>query len=146
MTTKGGLARNHSGDEGMLQQVTYVTLFVRDQDKALDFYVNTLGFEKRQDFPQGKSRFVTVGLKGQDLQVVLWPGTPGKADEKAGPIPGTGIIDTSDLDVEFERLKSHGVEFVEKKPIVYPNGAGYVNLTDPDGNRLSLRGPSSARR
>jgi len=63
----------------MLKQVTYVTLFVRDQDKALDFYINTLGFEKREENPAGRVRFVTVGLKGQDLQVVLWPGTPGKA-------------------------------------------------------------------
>jgi predicted enzyme related to lactoylglutathione lyase len=29
---------------------------------------------------------------------------------------------------------------VEKKPIVYPNGGGYANFTDPDGNRISLRG------
>lgn len=124
----------------MLRQVTYVTLFVRDQDKALDFYINTLGFEKREENPAGRVKFVTVGLKGHDLQVVLWPGMPGKADPTAGPIPGTFIIDTSDLQGDFERLSAVGVEFVEKKPIVYPNGAGYANFTDPDGNRLSLRG------
>ena len=88
----------------------------------------------------GRVKFVTVGLKDQDLQVVLWPGTPGKADPTAGPIPGTCIIDTSDLQGDFERLKSLGIEFVEKNPIVYPNGGGYANFTDPDGNRLSLRG------
>ena len=126
----------------MLEQVTYVTLFVRDQEKALDFYVNTLGFEKREEYPTGRSRFLTVGLKGHDLQVVLWPGTPGKAEPKAGPIPGTCIIDTSDLSGDFERLKARGVEFMEKKPIVYPNGGGYANFHDPDGNRLSLRAPS----
>ena len=127
----------------MLNQVTYVTLFVRDQEKALDFYINTLGFEKREENPQGRVRFVTVGLKGQDLQVVLWPGTPGKADPTAGPIPGTCIIDCSDLRGEFARLKAAGVQLVEKEPIVYPNGAGYANFTDPDGNRLSLRGQAS---
>ncbi len=125
----------------MLKQVAYVTLFVRDQDKALDFYINTLGFN-----PAGRVKFVTVGLEGQDLQVVLWPGTPGKADPTAGPIPGTCIIDTSDLTGEFERLKALGVEFVEKEPVVYPNGGGYANFTDPDGNRLSLRGPAQARK
>ena len=129
----------------MLKQVAYVTLFVRDQDKALDFCINTLGFEKREENPAGRVKFVTVGLKGQDLQVVLWPGTPGKADATAGPIPGTCIINTSDLDGEFEHLKSLGVEFVEKEPVVYPNGAGYVNFNDPDGNRLSLRGPAQVK-
>lgn len=124
----------------MLKQVTYVTLFVRDQQKALDFYINTLGFEKREENPGGRVKFVTVGLKDQDLQVVLWPGTPGKADPTAGPIPGTCIIDTSDLQGDFKRLTSLGVQFVEKQPIVYPNGAGYANFTDPDGNRISLRG------
>ena len=124
----------------MLKQVTYVTLFVRDQDKALDFYINTPGFEKREENPAGRVRYVTVGLKGQDLQLVLWPGTPGKADPTAGPIPGTCIVETSDLQGDFERLKSLGVEFVEKKPVVYPNGGGYANFIDPDGNRLSLRG------
>ena len=125
----------------MLSKVTYTTLFVRDQEKALNFYINTLGFQKRQEFPNGRSRFVTVGLKGQDLEVVLWPGTPGKGDPSPGPIPGTCIIDTSDLHGDFERLKSLGVEFVEKKPVVYPNnGGGYANLFDPDGNRISLRG------
>ena len=129
----------------MLKQVAYVTLFVQDQDKALDFYINTLGFEKREENPGGRVKFVTVGLKGQDLQVVLWPGTPGKADPTAGPIPGTCIIETSDLDGEFERLKGLGVEFVEKEPIVYPHGGGYANFIDPDGNRLSLRGPAKPR-
>jgi catechol 2,3-dioxygenase-like lactoylglutathione lyase family enzyme len=132
-------------EECMLKQVAYVTLFVKDQDKALDFYINTLGFEKREENPGGRVKFVTVGLKGQDLQVVLWPGTPGKADPTAGPIPGACIIETSDLDGEFERLKGLGVELVEKEPIVYPSGAGYANFTDPDGNRLSLRGPAKPR-
>ena len=61
----------------MLKQVTYTTIFVSDQEKALDFFINTLGFEKREENPAGRVKFVTVGLKDQDLQIVLWPGTPG---------------------------------------------------------------------
>ncbi len=59
---------------------------------------------------------------------------------RSRPGPGTCIVETSDLQGDFERLKSLGVEFVEKKPVVYPNGGGYANFIDPDGNRLSLRG------
>ncbi len=52
----------------MLTKVTYVTLFVNDQDKALDFYRHILGFEKRVDNPVlGGGRFLTVGLKGQEV-------------------------------------------------------------------------------
>jgi catechol 2,3-dioxygenase-like lactoylglutathione lyase family enzyme len=123
----------------MLSRVTYVTLFVSDQDSALEFYLDTLGFERREENPAGRVPFVTIGLKDQDLQIALWPGTPGKADPGAGPIPGTCIIDTTDLAGDFAHLKAQGVEFIEPEPVTYPNGAGYVNFVDPDGNRLSLR-------
>jgi hypothetical protein len=81
---------------------------------------------------------VTVGLDGQPLQVVLWSGMPGKADPTAGPIPAC-IIDTTDCRGDFDRLKARSVEFIEKEPIVYPNGASHANFSDPDGNRLALR-------
>ena len=65
----------------MLKKVVYVALLVSDQDKALDFYTNVVGFEKRGDYrtPDGP-RFLTIGIKGQDFELVLWPGTPGKAE------------------------------------------------------------------
>ena len=64
----------------MLKRLVYVALLVSDQDKALDFYPNVVGFEKRGDYatPVGP-RFLTIGVKGQDFELVLWPGTPGKA-------------------------------------------------------------------
>src|ERR1051326_6216303 len=66
-------------EKSMLDKVVYVTVFIKDQDKALDFYTNVLGFEKRVENPTlGGPRFLTVGLRGQDLQLVLWPGTPGQ--------------------------------------------------------------------
>ena len=67
----------------MLKKVVYVAVLVSDQDKALDFYTNVIGLEKRGDYPTPDGpRFLTVGVKGQDFELVLWPGTPGKA--KAG--------------------------------------------------------------
>ena len=48
----------------MLKQVAYVSVFVQDQDKALDFYTNVLGFEKGINNPTpGGPRFLTVGVK-----------------------------------------------------------------------------------
>jgi catechol 2,3-dioxygenase-like lactoylglutathione lyase family enzyme len=64
----------------MLKRVVYVALLVSDQEKALDFYTNVIGLEKRGDFPApDRPRFLTVGVKGQDFDLVLWPGTPARA-------------------------------------------------------------------
>ncbi len=123
----------------MLTKVMYSTLFVSDQDKSLDFYTNVLGFEKRVDRPGvGGGRFVTVGLKNQDFEVILWPGTPGHAAEETGYIPGTCVIGTSDCHKEFRTLKDRGVKFETPQVIEQPV-AFVAILRDPDGNRLMLR-------
>jgi catechol 2,3-dioxygenase-like lactoylglutathione lyase family enzyme len=123
----------------MLTKVIYITLFVSDQDKALGFYTDVVGFEKRVDRPGvGGGRFLTVGLKGQSFEVILWPGTPGHAKETNGYIPGACIIETSDCRKEFEALQGRGVEF--ETPQVIEQPAAFVAiLRDPDGNRLMLR-------
>jgi catechol 2,3-dioxygenase-like lactoylglutathione lyase family enzyme len=60
-------------------------VLVSDQDKALDFYTNVLGLEKRVENPTPDGpRFLTVGVKGDDFQLVLWPGTPGQAEAAMG--------------------------------------------------------------
>lgn len=122
-----------------MNQVSYVTLFVKDQDKALDHYTRVLGFERRADNPAapGGPRFVTVGLAGQDLQLVLWPGTPGKATAAPGATPGALIIETSDCRAHVATLKERGAE-VEGDILEQPWALVAV-LRDPDGNRLMLR-------
>ena len=65
----------------MLRNVPYVALMVSDQDKALDFYTRVIGFEKRIDAPTPIGpRFLTVGVPGQDFELVLWRGTPARAE------------------------------------------------------------------
>jgi catechol 2,3-dioxygenase-like lactoylglutathione lyase family enzyme len=60
------------GETIVLTGVRYVTLFVSDQDRALDYYTNVLGFEKRVDNPApGGERFLGVGLEGQDFLLIL---------------------------------------------------------------------------
>ena len=59
----------------MFKRIMYTTLFVTDQEKALDFYTQMFGFEKRADNPGSEGRFLTVGLKGQDAEILLWPGS-----------------------------------------------------------------------
>ena len=122
----------------MLEKIFYTTMLVSDQDRALDFYTNVLGFEQRVDNPTPDGlRFLTVGVDGQDFQLVLWPGTPGQAQPTQGRIPATCTIETDDLRKEYEALKSRGVKF-ETDVLEFP--WGYIaQFEDPDGNRLQLR-------
>ncbi|GAA2780334.1 hypothetical protein GCM10010441_01290 [Kitasatospora paracochleata] len=59
----------------MLTNIMYVTLYVTDQDRALRFYTEQLGLEKRIDFPNPGGRFLTVGVPGTPVELLLW-GTP----------------------------------------------------------------------
>ena len=119
----------------MLKKLVYASLFVSDQDKALDFYTNVIGLEKRVDVPTPVGpRFLTVGVKGQDFDLVLWPGTPGRAGE------GTAAytLEVDNCRTEFETLKARGVKFESPDVLEFP--WGYVaRFHDPDGNLLQIR-------
>lgn len=123
----------------MLNKILYVSLMVSDQEKALDFYTNVVGFDLVVDSPtsDGSSRFVAVGVNGQDFQLILWPGTPGQAEPVEGRVPATYTLETDDIRTDFEALKSRGVNFVTDV-LEYPWGAIAV-FEDPDGNRLQIR-------
>jgi predicted enzyme related to lactoylglutathione lyase len=133
-----GVVTTNAGGTAMLEKLAYATVFVSDQDRALDFYTNVLGFEKGFENPTPDGpRFLTIALKGQDFQLVLWPGTPGQAQPLQSHTPGTYTIDTEDCRAAFETLKSRGVNF-ETEVLEYPWGHIAV-FQDPDGNRLQLR-------
>jgi len=137
-TVQGAKQDAADGGRTMLEKIVYVTVFVKDQEKALDFYTNVLGFEKRVDSPKPDGpRALSVGLKGQDLQLVLWPGTPGQGQPYKGRGTAAYTIDTKDCRKAFEALKSRGVKFDTD---VLESPFGYVAVfQDPDGNRLQLR-------
>lgn len=119
----------------MLKKVAYVALLVSDQDKALDFYMNVLGLEKRGDFqtPDGP-RFLTVGVKGQDFELVLWPGTPAVAEQ------GSAVytIEVEDCRKAFEMLEERGLKFEPSEVLEFPWGLA-ARFQDPDGNQLQVR-------
>jgi hypothetical protein len=58
---------------GMIKKIAYATVWVLDQERAKEFYVNKLGFEVRSDERLGSSRWLTVAPKGQDVAFVLMP-------------------------------------------------------------------------
>lgn len=119
----------------MLKKVAYVALLVSDQDKALDFYTNVVGFEERGDFQTPKGpRFLTVGVKGQDFELVLWPGTPAQAEQ------GSAVytIEVENCREAFETLKDRGVTFEPPEVLEFPWGQ-VARFHDPDGNLLQVR-------
>jgi predicted enzyme related to lactoylglutathione lyase len=123
----------------MLEKILYTSLLVSDQDRALDFYTNVLGFDLAVDAPttEGEARFIAVGVNGQDFQLILWPGTPGQAQPAQGRVPASYTIETDDCRKAYEALKARGVNF-ETEVLEYP--WGYIALfEDPDGNRLQIR-------
>jgi uncharacterized glyoxalase superfamily protein PhnB len=113
---------------------------VKDQDAALDYYTKTLGFEKKGDNPApGGGRFLSVGVKGDDFQVVLWPGVPGRPMEGPGVKPAACIVFTDDCRRDFESFKGRGVKFEGAGVVQMPWGALVATIVDPDGNRLMFQ-------
>ena len=120
----------------MFRKIMYLTVFVSDQDKALDFYTNSFGFQKRADYKGPEGRFLTIALKDQGFEVLLWLGSAGAAATTPGV--GTLFIESDDLRKDFVDLKARGVEFLEPEPESYPFGMR-VTAFDPDGNSVALR-------
>ncbi|QCD60292.1 VOC family protein [Streptomyces hawaiiensis] len=122
----------------MLTNIMYVTIYVTDQDRALEFYTEGLGLEKRIDYPGPDGRFLTVGVPDSPVQIILWSQAEG-AGQPAG-VPGPLILESDDLREDFEILRQRGVTFEESEPQDYPFGLR-IEAVDPDGNRVSLRQP-----
>ena len=122
-----------------LTQVGRVCVTVADTDRAIDFYVNTLGFEKVVDEPMGDAgRWVEVAVKGTPTTIALAPPPQGQT---AGGSQ-TGIcLDTSDVDADHAALKAAGVDIDEE---VARWGAPIPPMfwfRDPDGNSLIVVEP-----
>lgn len=125
----------------MLTNIMYVTLHVSDQERALRFYSEQLGLEKRVDYPGPDGRFLTVGVPGSPLEIILWPhaGASGKSAElQPGAVPGPVFLESDDLRADFKVLRDRGVTFDQPEPEDYAFGVR-IEVVDPDGNRISLR-------
>jgi catechol 2,3-dioxygenase-like lactoylglutathione lyase family enzyme len=122
---------------GMISHIHSTTIVVSDQDAALDFYVNTLGWEKAMDNSVGpEMRFLTVVPPGATTQLVL--GVPGWLGEGRAPGGETGIsLISTDIDADYESLTQRGVKF--RQPVsVMPWGQKATWFFDRDENVFFL--------
>lgn len=135
----------------MIQRQSHSTVYVTDQEEALAFYRDLLGFEVRMDMPmneEGSVRWLTVSPQGQpDLEIVLMPIAPGPVFDEAsaeqmrslvtGGGIGIGVFETDDIRADYERLSGQGVEFVSPpqerfygtEAIVKDNSGNWFSLT-----------------
>lgn len=123
-------------------RVAQITIIVKDQASALEFYTSKVGFEKKTDVtPPGRDRWVTVGPKGQDLELALLQEETKDASGlssgwKAGVAPPV-VMRVGDCRKTFDELKGRGVKFDQDKPVGYPWGVS-ATFADPDGNRFAI--------
>jgi catechol 2,3-dioxygenase-like lactoylglutathione lyase family enzyme len=130
-------------------RIKLTSIMVNDQDKALRFYTEVLGFQKKHDIPVGEYRWITVtSQEGPgDLELALEPNAnpAGKAFQEAMLSQGIPIaaFEVGDIAGEFTRLTGKGVAFTQQ-----PTAAGPVTLAvfaDTCGNLIQLYQPGGSR-
>lgn len=112
----------------------FITIPVADQDRALAFYRDRLGFEVVVDQPMGEGqRWIKLRVPGAETGVVLF--TPEGQRDRIGT-EFNGVWGCDDVQAEWTRLRGVGVEFVED-PVVEPWGT-YARFRDSEGNTFVL--------
>jgi catechol 2,3-dioxygenase-like lactoylglutathione lyase family enzyme len=121
-----------------IAKINTVCVLVADSDRAIEFYVDKLGFEKRADVPFGENgeyRWVEVAPPGADTTIATVPPPPGKASGNAE----TGIgLQTDDIDALHAELKSRGVDVDDEVSRMGDPVPPLFWLRDPDGNTLMV--------
>ncbi len=123
------------------------SIFVDDQQKALAFYTDVLGFKKSQDIPVGEYRWISLASpEGGDAELSLEPNVNQAAKTYQQALFEQGIpitaFEVDDLESEFKKLSALGVEFTTE-----PMHAGDVTLAmfnDTCGNMIQIYQPTSA--
>jgi glyoxylase I family protein len=127
-------------------RIKLTSIMVDDQDKALRFYTDVLGFQKKHDVPVGEYRWITVTSPAgpDDLELALEPNAnpAGKAFQSAMFSQGIPLaaFEVANLDEEFSRLSARGVAFTQP-----PMPAGPVKVAvcaDTCGNLIQLYQPT----
>ena len=119
----------------MITHVQIAGVYVSDQDRALDFYKNKLGFEVVSDIPFGAgTRWIEVAPPGAKTRLVLF--TPKGMENRVGSFANI-VFGTDDVQKTYEELRDRGVEFTEA-PVTQPWGGTQAIFVDPDGNTFVL--------
>jgi predicted enzyme related to lactoylglutathione lyase len=123
-------------------KIKVTSIHVDDQDKALRFYTETLGFNKKNDFSQGPYRWLTVASaedpNGVELQLALNNNPAAKAYQQAifQQNQPAAMFFTDDVKGDYEKMKARGAEFT--MPPTDVTGSTIAMLKDTCGNLIQL--------
>ncbi|HEX5476162.1 MAG TPA: VOC family protein [Vicinamibacterales bacterium] len=117
----------------MITHVKFVGIPTRNQDAALAFYTEKLGFKVATDQPMGAQRWIELRLGSSDTGVVLF--TPEGHEDRIGTF-FNGSLATDNVERTYEELKARGVEFTAP-PQKQPWGT-FAKFKDVDGNEFVL--------
>ena len=123
-------------------KIKLTSVYVDDQDKALRFYTEVLGFTKKADFSQGPFRWLTVtsaeDRDGTELQLALNNDPAAKAYQQAKLKQGqpAAMFFTDDVKGDYERIKGRGAEFT--MPPTAVTGSTIAQVNDTCGNLIQI--------
>jgi predicted enzyme related to lactoylglutathione lyase len=123
-------------------RIKWTTLYVDDQERALQFYTDTLGFQKKADFSNGNYRWLTVASpedpEGVELLLESSANPAGKAYQEAlhGQGQPAAQFLANDVQAEYDRLAAKGVKFT--MPVTSATGSVIAVLDDTCGNLIQL--------
>jgi predicted enzyme related to lactoylglutathione lyase len=123
-------------------KIKLTSVYVDDQEKALRFYTQVLGFTKKADFSQGPFRWLTVASAeepdGTELQLALNDNPAAKAYQQAKFQQGrpAAMFYTDDVKGDYERIKARGAEFT--MPPTQVTGSTIAQLNDTRGNLIQI--------
>jgi len=126
-------------------KIKVTILYVDDQDKALRFYTEVLGFAKKTDFSQGPYRWLTVASPeepdGTELQLALNNNAAAKAYQQAlfQQSQPAAMFFTDDVQADYERMKARGAQFTMPPTDVMASKIAMVN--DTCGNLIQVTQP-----
>ena len=123
-------------------KIKLTSVHVDDQEKALRFYTEVLGFAKKADFSQGPFRWLSVTSPedpgGTELQLALNDDPAAKAYQQARFKQGqpAAMFYTDDVKGDYERIRAHGAEFT--MPPTAVTGSTIAMLNDTCGNLIQI--------
>ncbi|HKW17774.1 MAG TPA: VOC family protein [Terriglobales bacterium] len=123
-------------------KIKVMSLYVDDQNKALSFYTEVLGFAKKTDFSQGPYRWLTVASpeepNGTELQLALTSNPAAKAYQQAllQQNQPAAMFFTDDIKGDYERIKARGAEFT--MPPTDVTASTIAMLKDTCGNLIQI--------
>src|SRR5437764_13782117 len=139
---QGRRSRNRAVTKENEMKIKVTSLYVDDQEKALRFYTEVLGFAKKTDFSQGAYRWLTVASPeepgGTELQLALNNNPAAKAYQQAIFQQGqpAAMFYTDNIKDDYERIKARGAEFT--MPPTDVTGSTIAMLKDTCGNLIQL--------